>query len=66
MTKESDKLKRLLNSIRVPEPDEEAREKAIKAAMAEFHQQKKVVEKKIKGSSLLKSLTGKDEWEDLL
>jgi Ca-activated chloride channel family protein len=59
MTMENDKLKRLLNSIRVPEPDEEARERALKAAMSEFHQQKKVVEKKIKGSSRLKSLIGK-------
>ena len=60
MTKESDKLKRLLNSIRVPEPDEEARERALKAAMAEFHQQKKAVEKKTKGFSWFKSLTDKN------
>jgi Ca-activated chloride channel family protein len=59
MTKENDKLKRLLNSIRVPEPDEEAQERALEAAMSEFHRQKKAVKKKIKGFSLFKSLTGK-------
>jgi len=59
MTMENDKLKRLLDSIRVPEPDEEARERALKATMAEFHQQKKADEIKIKGSSRIKSLTGK-------
>jgi Ca-activated chloride channel family protein len=60
MTKETDKFKRLLNSIRVPKPDEEARERALKAAMAEFHQEKKAVEKKIKGFSRFKSLTDKN------
>ena len=46
MTGENDKLKRLLNTIQIPEPDEEARKGALKAAMAEFQQLKKAEEKK--------------------
>ncbi len=46
MTEENDKLKRLLNTIQIPEPDEEARKGALKAAMAEFQQLKKAEEKK--------------------
>ena len=41
MTEENDKLKRLLNTIQIPEPDEETRKGALKAAMAEFQQLKK-------------------------
>jgi Ca-activated chloride channel family protein len=59
MTMENDKLKRLLGAIRVPEPDEEARERALKVAMAEFHKLKKADEKIIKGFSWLRRLTGK-------
>ena len=59
MTEVNDKLKRLLNTIQIPEPDEEARKGALKAAMAEFEQLKKAEEKKIKGFSWLRRLTDK-------
>ena len=59
MTKENDKLKRLFNAIPVPDASDEAREKALKAAMVEFHRLKKADEKKIKGFSWLRRLTGK-------
>ena len=59
MTEENDKLKRLLNTIQIPEPDEEARKRALKAAMAEFQQLKKAEEKKVKGFSWLRRLTDK-------
>ena len=59
MTMENDKLKELMDAIRVPEPDEEARGKALKAALAEFHQLKKAEEKKVKGFSWLGRLIDK-------
>jgi len=59
MTGENDKLKRLLNTIQIPEPDEEARKGALKAAMSEFQQLKKAEEKKVKGFSWLRRLTDK-------
>jgi Ca-activated chloride channel family protein len=59
MTKENDKLKRLFNAIPVPEPSDEAREKALKAAMTEFHRLKKADEKKFKGFFWIRRLTGK-------
>ena len=59
MTEENDKLKRLLNTIQIPEPDEEARKGALKAAMAEFQQLKKAEEEKVKGFSWLRRRTDK-------
>jgi Ca-activated chloride channel family protein len=59
MTEENDKLKRLLNTIQIPEPDEEARKGALNAAMAEFEQLKKAEEEKVKGFSWLRRLTDK-------
>jgi len=59
MTMENEKLKRRMDTIQVPEPDEKAREKALKAAVAEFDRQKKVEEKKVKGFSRRRRLTGK-------
>ena len=59
MTEENDKLKRLLNTIQIPEPDEEARKGALKAAVAEFEQLKKAEEEKVKGFSWLRRLTDK-------
>lgn len=59
MTEENYKLKRLLNTIQIPEPDEEARKGALKAAMAEFEQLKKAEEEKVKGFSWLRRLTDK-------
>ena len=54
MTEENDKLKRLLNMIQIPEPDEKARKRALKAAMAEFQQLKKAEKEKVKGFSWLR------------
>jgi Ca-activated chloride channel homolog len=59
MTEENDKLKRLLNTIQIPEPDEEARKGALKAAVTEFEQLKRAEEKKVKGFSRLRRLTDK-------
>ncbi|MBU3915803.1 VWA domain-containing protein, partial [bacterium] len=42
-------LKKLLNEIEIPEPDETARKKTIAAAVAEFKKQNAMAEKKIKG-----------------
>jgi Ca-activated chloride channel homolog len=59
MTEENDKLKRLLNTIHIPEPDEEAGKRALTAAMAEFQQLKEAEEKKVKGFSWIRRLTDK-------
>jgi Ca-activated chloride channel family protein len=59
MTEENYKLKRLLNTIQIPEPDEEVRKGALKAAMVEFEQLKKAEEEKGKGFSWLRRLTDK-------
>ena len=59
MTMENDKLKKLMDTIQIPEPDEEAWEKALNAAVAEFDRQKKAEGKKVKGFSWLRRLTNK-------
>ena len=59
MTMENEKLKKRMDTIQVPEPDEKAREKALKAAVAEFDRQKKAEEKKVKGFSRLRRQTDK-------
>jgi len=57
MTMEKDELKRAMNSIQIPGPGEEARERALSSAMAEFRKIKQGEEKEIKGFSWLKRLT---------
>jgi Ca-activated chloride channel family protein len=59
MTMENEKLKKRMDTIHIPEPDEKAREKALKAAVAEFNRQKKAEEKKVKGFSRLRRQTDK-------
>ena len=59
MTMENEKLKKQMNAIPVPEPDVAAREKALKAAVAEFDRQKEAEERKVKGFSRLRRLTDK-------
>ncbi|MFC1516842.1 VWA domain-containing protein, partial [Thermodesulfobacteriota bacterium] len=54
-----EKIKSLLNSIQIPEPDAAAREKARQAAMAEFHRTQEEEQEKIKGILKQKRLTGK-------
>ena len=56
---ENNELKRLLNTVQIPEPGEEARQKALEAAMAEFERLKATEPKKIKGISWYRRLTGK-------
>jgi len=59
MTMEKEALKRLFDTVQIPEPGEEAREKALKAAMVEFYRLKEAEPKKVKGISLSSRLTGK-------
>jgi len=56
---ENNELKRRLNTVRIPEPGEDARQKALKAAMAEFERIEATEAKKIKGISWYRRLTGK-------
>ena len=56
---ENNELKKLLNTVQIPEPGEEARQKALEAAMAEFERLKAAGPKKIKGISWYRRLTGK-------
>ena len=53
------KLKDLMQNVRIPEPGKEAKKRAVTAAMAEFRRTKPGDEKKSKGLSLLDRLTGK-------
>ncbi len=59
MSMEDERLKKRMDAILIPEPDEKAREKALKSAIEEFDRQKAVEEKKVKGFSRLKRLTDK-------
>ena len=59
MTMENDKLKKLMDTIQVPEPDEKAREKTLKVAVEEFHRHQKAEEEKVKGSSRIRRLMDK-------
>jgi len=56
---ENHELRKLLNRIPIPEPDEEARERALSKAMDEFDQLKKADEEIFKGFSLLNRLRRK-------
>ena len=51
MTTDNDKLKKLLKELPVPEPSPESRDKAVRAAMAEFNRRKAADKKNIKGFS---------------
>ena len=59
MITENHELKKLLHSIPIPEPDDEARERALSKAMEAFDQLKKADEERIKGFSLLNRLMRK-------
>jgi Ca-activated chloride channel family protein len=60
ITMEKDELKKLLNRLPIPEPDEEARERALSKAMEEFCHLKKADEEHFKGFSLLNRLRRKN------
>lgn len=53
---EEKEIKNLLDEIEIPEPGKEARDKAVRSALAEFRNQK---EKKVKGFSWFGRLKGK-------
>jgi Ca-activated chloride channel family protein len=53
-------LKNILNSLPIPEPTKEAKDKAVGAALAEFRRQSEEKKKKVKGSSWLERLMGKN------
>ncbi len=59
MTQNDEKLMKLLKTLPVPDPSKESREKALKAALAEFNRQKAAYEKNIKGYSLFRRLRDK-------
>jgi len=56
---EKNKLNWLIRNLPVPEPSENAREKTLQAALAEFRRQKLEDEKNLKGFSALRRLRGK-------
>ncbi len=56
----NDDLKKILNSLPIPEPAKEAKDKAIGAALAEFHRQSEKKKKNVKGSSWMERLMGKN------
>jgi hypothetical protein len=51
-------LKKLLNGLQVPKPDEEVKSRTIRTVMTEFRSQAKVSKEKVKGSSWLGRLMG--------
>ena len=53
-------LKKLLNSLPIPEPDKEAKDKALSAALTEFRRQSEREKTKVKGSSWPARLMGKN------
>ena len=57
MTMSKKDLKKLFDSLHIPEPGEDARQKALEAALAEFDRLKQADQKKIKGFSHTKRLT---------
>ncbi|MBW1752376.1 MAG: VWA domain-containing protein [Deltaproteobacteria bacterium] len=57
MTMSKKDLKKLFDSLHIPEPGEDARQKALEAALAEFDRLKQAEQKKIKGFSHTKRLT---------
>ena len=59
MIMENDKLKKLMDTIQIPEPDEKALENTLKVAVEEFHRHQKAEEKKVKESAPLRRLIEK-------
>jgi Ca-activated chloride channel family protein len=59
MTLSEEDLKKLLDNIRIPEPGDEVREKALKTAAAEYDRLKQAEQKKHKGFSSKERLTDK-------
>jgi hypothetical protein len=59
MIMENDKLKKLMDTLQVPEPDQKAREKTHKVAVEEFNRHQKAEEEKVKGSSRIRRLMEK-------
>ena len=59
MTMENDKLKKLMGTLKVPEPDEKAREKTLKVAIEEFNRHQKAEEDIVKGFSQIRRLMDK-------
>ena len=59
MTMENEDLKRLLNHLPIPEPGEEAKNRAIRSALAEFREQTEKKKKYSKGFSWFGRLKGK-------
>ena len=59
VTMENDELKRLLETLPVPEPSEDARDKTLRAALAEFDRLKQTEKKSGKGFSTLRRPMGK-------
>jgi Ca-activated chloride channel family protein len=57
MTMSKKDLKRLLDNVRIPDPGEAAREKALKATLAEYERLKLEEQKKLKGISRPRRLT---------
>ena len=56
-------IKKILQKMEIPEPDESKKEATIKAAMSEFHKQKYVIQNNSKGIEDERRLTGK--WKTL-
>lgn len=59
MTMENDELKRILNKLPIPEPEEEARDRAVRSALAEFRSSAEKKKKDSKGFLWLGRLKGK-------
>jgi len=64
MTMNNEKIKKILDGLDIPEPGEEAREKALLVATSEFRNQKEETRKKIKGFSWPGRLTEKKQKGD--
>jgi hypothetical protein len=56
---ENEELKKILNNLRIPEPAEEAKNKAVQSAMAEFRLQAEKRKKQLKGFTWLDRLISK-------
>jgi Ca-activated chloride channel family protein len=56
-------IKKILQKMEIPEPDESKKDSTIKAAMSEFHKQKQAIQNNSKGIEDERRLTGK--WKTL-
>ena len=57
-------IKKILQKMEIPEPDESKKEATIKAAMSEFHKQKSAIQNNTKGFEDERRLTGK--WKAVI